>query len=190
MAVPAPRRLFTVDEYYAMAKHGILKQDERVELLDGEIVPMNPIGSPHSWCVTDLDDIFSPLRGSVRIRIQNPLRLDGQAEPEPDLAIVRQDAPRNRHPGPEDVLLVVEVADSSVRKDRGQKRRMYARAGIFEYWIVDLNAGRVEVYRDPVRSRYRAVRLLGPGDTVSPIFAPDLIVDVSTVLGKGRAEDG
>lgn len=191
MAVSIPRRLFTVDEYYAMAKHGILKPDERVELLDGEIVPMNPIGTPHSWCVTDLDEIFSPLRGKVRIRVQNPLRLDDRAEPEPDLVITRPDVPRNRHPGPTDTLLVIEVADSSLRKDRGQKRRMYARAGIFEYWIVDLNAERIEVHRDPAGSRYRSVRLLGPGDIVSPVFAPDLVVDVSTILGKGHPdEDG
>jgi Uma2 family endonuclease len=189
VAVPVPRRLFTVDEYYAMAKHGILRPDERVELLDGEIVPMNPIGSPHAWCVTDLTEVFAPLIGQIRLRIQNPLRLDGHAEPEPDVTIVRPETPRNRHPGPDETLLVIEVADSSLRKDRGRKRRMYARAGIFEYWIVDLNAGRIEVYRDPLRSRYRSVRLLRPGDTVSPIFAPDLVVDVSMVLGKGRAEE-
>ena len=190
MAVPAPRRLFTVDEYYAMAKHGILKQNERVELLDGEIVPMNPIGSPHAWCVKRLIRGFSPFSDRFILSIQDPLRLDEVSEPEPDIVLLQPDTPESRHPGPQDVLLVIEVSDSSLRKDRVQKRRMYARAGIFEYWIVDLNAGRVEVYRDPVRSRYRAVRLLGPGDTVSPIFAPDLVVDVSTVLGKGRAEDG
>jgi Uma2 family endonuclease len=189
VAVPVPRRLFTVDEYYAMAKHGILKPDERVELLDGEIVPMNPIGSPHAWCVTYLTEVFAPLIGRIILRIQNPLRLDSRAEPEPDITILRPDAPRNRHPVPDDVLLVVEVADSSLRKDRGLKRRMYARAGIFEYWIVDLQAGRIEAYRDPVRSRYRSVRLLRPGDTVSPIFAPDLVVDVARVLGKGDAGD-
>jgi Uma2 family endonuclease len=188
VAVSVPRRRFTVDEYYAMAKHGILKPDERVELLDGEIVPMNPIGSPHAWCVTDLTDIFAPLIGQIILRIQNPLRLDSLAEPEPDITILRSDAPRNRHPGPAETLLVIEVADTSLRKDRGQKLRMYARAGIFEYWIVDLNAERIEVYRDPLRSRYRSVRLLRPGDTVSPIFAPDLTIEVSTVLGNDRPE--
>jgi len=84
---------------------------------------------------------------------------------------------------------VIEVADTSIRLDRRRKLQMYARAGIFEYWIVDLNADRIEVYRDPVRSRYRSVMLLRRGDTVSPIFAPDLVVDVSTVLGQDRAEE-
>jgi Uma2 family endonuclease len=184
MAVPAPRRLFTVDEYYAMAKHGILKPDERVELLDGEIVPMNPIGSPHYWCVNRLNGTLAGLSDRAVIAIQGPLRLNGHAEPEPDIVLLRPDTSQTRIPGPNDVLLVIEVADTSLRKDRGRKRTMYARAGIFEYWIVDLNADRVEIYRDPVRSRYRSIRLLGPGDAVSPIFAPDLVVDVSTVLGK------
>ena len=188
MAVSVPRRRFTVDEYYEMARVGILKPGERVELLDGEIVPMNPIGSPHAWCVTELAECFAPLLGTARIRVQNPLRLDDQAEPEPDLAIVRRDAPRNRHPGPAETLLVIEVADTSLQKERGQKLRIYARAGIFEYWIVDLSGGRIEVYRDPVRSRYRSVSMFRSGDVVSPIFAPDLTVDVSTVLGKPAAE--
>jgi Uma2 family endonuclease len=188
MAVSVPRRLFTVDEYYEMARVGILKPDERVELLDGEIVRMNPIGSPHAWCVTELSEIFSPLLGTIRVRVQNPLRLDGRAEPEPDLVIVRRDAPRNRHPGPDDVFLIIEVADTSIRMDRGRKRQMYARAGIFEYWIVDLNTDRIEVYREPARSRYRSVTLLARGDTVSPQFAPDLVVDVTTVLGQASVE--
>lgn len=189
MAISVPhRRRFTVREYYAMAKAGILKSDERVELLDGEIVPMNPIGPQHGWSVTDLGEIFAPLLGTVRIRLQNPLRLDSQAEPEPDVVIVHRDTPRHRHPVPREVLLLVEVSDSSIRKDRGQKLRMYARAGIFEYWIVDLNTERIEVYRDPVRSHYRSVTLLARGDTVSPIFAPDFAVDVSAVLGTPRAE--
>lgn len=190
MAVSVPRRRFTVDEYYAMAKHGILKSDERVELLDGEIVPMNPIGSPHAWCVKRTTELFYWSRDRFRISVQDPLRLNDRSEPEPDIVILQPDTPEDRHPGPQDVLLVIEVADSSIRVDRRRKRTMYARAGIFEYWIVDLTAGRVEVYRDPIRARYRSVRLLGPGDTVSPVFAPDLQIAVSTVLGKGRVAEG
>jgi Uma2 family endonuclease len=189
MAIPLPRRLFTVDEYYEMARVGILKPDERVELLDGEIVAMNPIGSPHAWCVTRLMEVFAPLIGRIRVSLQNPLRLGHRSEPEPDIVVVRHDSPEDRHPGPTEALLVIEVADSSIRKDRRTKMPMYARAGIPEYWIVDLNRDRIEVYRDPVRARYRSVTILGRGDVVSPQFAPDLVVDVSTVLGKGRAEE-
>lgn len=189
MAVSVPRRLFTVDEYYEMARVGILKPDERVELLDGEIVQMNPIGSPHAWCVNRLTAIFSAGAGTRwMLSVQLPLRLNPQSEPEPDIMLVRRDAPQTRHPGPAEALLVIEVADSSIHVDRRRKMPMYARASIQEYWIVDLNADRIEVYRDPARARYRSVTLLRRGDVVSPLFAPDLIVDVSTVLGQVRSE--
>jgi Uma2 family endonuclease len=184
VAVPVPRRLFTVDEYYEMARVGILKSDERVELLDGEIVRMNPIGSPHAWCVKRTTEILYLSRGRFRVSVQDPLRLNDRSEPEPDIVVLQPDTPEDRHPGPTDVFLVIEVADSSVRVDRGRKRRMYARAGIPDYWIVDLIADRIEVYRDPVGSRYRSVTLLRRGDAVSPQFAPDLTIDVSTVLGQ------
>src|SRR4051794_17037268 len=168
MAVSVPRRLFTVDEYYEMARVGILKPDERVELLDGEIVPMNPIGSPHLWCVHRLDRHFSGFPDRSLVLVQSSLRLGPRSEPEPDIVLLQLDTPQDRHPGPEDVYLVIEVADSSIRTDRGRKRTMYARAGIAEYWIVDLQHDRVEVYRDPGRTRYQTVWLAGRGDTVSP----------------------
>jgi Uma2 family endonuclease len=188
MAVSVPRRLFTVDEYYEMARVGIIKPDERVELLDGEIVKMNAIGSPHAWCVTRLSRVFGRLGSRVLVWVQNPLHLDNRAEPEPDIVIVRPDMPEDRHPGPADALLVIEVADSSIRVDRGRKRTMYARAGIQEYWIVDLNNDRIEVYRDPLRARYRSLTLLGRSDSISPLFAPDLAVDISAVLGQPAAQ--
>ena len=189
MAVPVPRRLFTVDEYYAMAKHGILKPDERVELLDGEIVPMNPIGSPHAWCVKRVNRLFSAFPDRFLVSIQDPLRLSNLSEPEPDIVLLQLDTPEDRHPEPQDVFLVIEVADSSITIDRRRKRPMYARAGIPEYWIVDLTTDHIEVYRDPSRARYRSVTLLRRCDVVSPQFAPDIVVDVSTILGKGRAEE-
>jgi len=185
MAVSVPRRRrFTVDEYYEMARVGILKSDERVELLDGEIVRMNPIGSAHAWCVTRLTGIFAPLTGQIVVWVQNPLRLDAFAEPEPDIVIVRHDSPRDRHPGPAETLLVIEVSDSSIGADRGRKRRMYARAGIADYWIVDLNADRLEVYRNPSSGRYRSASLYRRGDTLAPLFAPEHAVDVSEILGQ------
>jgi Uma2 family endonuclease len=190
MAVPVPKRLFTVEEYYEMARVGILKPDERVELLDGEIVRMNAIGSPHAWCVKRLNRSFSAFDDRCLVSVQDPLRLDVRSEPEPDIVILQPDTPENRHPEPADVFLVIEVADSSISVDRRRKRPMYARAGTPEYWIVDLNAGRVEIYRDPLRSRgrYRSATLLGRGDTISPLFAPDTSVDVTMILGKERAE--
>jgi len=186
MAVSVPRRLFTVHEYYEMARVGILKPDERVELLDGEIVPMNPMGSPHLWCVTRLTRHFTAFPDRALVNVQLPLRLGERSEPEPDLSLLQLDTPQDRHPGPADVLLVIEVADTSLRTDRGRKRTMYARAGIPEYWIVDLLHDRIEVYRDPARARYQSVWLASRGDTISPLFAPDLMVDVSRVLGEER----
>ncbi|MFN8632344.1 MAG: Uma2 family endonuclease [Chloroflexota bacterium] len=188
MAVSVPRRLFTVDEYYKMAKVGILKPDERVELLDGEIVRMNAIGSPHAWCVIRLNRQFSAFPDQCLVSVQAPLRLGDRSEPEPDIVLLQLDTPEDRHPQPQDVFLVIEVADSSIQIDRRRKLPMYARAGIPEYWIVDLNADRIEVYRDPLRARYRSVSILGRGSTVSPSFAPDLVVDVSRILGQARAE--
>jgi Uma2 family endonuclease len=188
MAVSVPRRLFTVDEYYEMARVGILKPDERVELLDGEIVAMRPIGSPHAWCVKRLTRAFYGFEDRFIVSVQDPLRLNDRSEPEPDLVLLQLDTPQDRHPGPADTLLVIEVADSSIRVDRRRKLPMYARAGIPEYWIVDLNTDRIEVYRDPVRARYRSVTLLARGDVVSPQFAPDFVVDVTTVLGQASAE--
>lgn len=187
MAVQLPRRLFTVDEYHRMAKAGVFRDDERVELLDGEIVPMNAIGSPHAWCVTRLTEELVPLIGTLRVSVQNPVDLNRHAEPEPDFAVFRRDVPQNRHPRSTDILLIVEVADSSITKDRGQKRSMYARARVQDYWIVDLKGDRIEVYREPGARGYRSTTLLGRGDTISPLCAPDLVIDVATVLGN--AED-
>jgi Uma2 family endonuclease len=188
MAVSLSSRRFTVDEYYRMAKVGILRDDERVELLDGEIVPMNPIGSPHAWCVNRLSQIIILGLGTrFVVSVQSSLRLDREAEPEPDITVLRRDSPQTRLPGPGETLLVIEVADSSIKKDRGRKRAMYARARIQEYWIVDLNADRIEVYRQPGARGYRSTTLAGRGDSVSPLCAPELIVDVTAVLGEVAA---
>ncbi|MCC7367151.1 MAG: Uma2 family endonuclease [Chloroflexi bacterium] len=187
MAVSIPRRLFTVDEYYRMAAAGVFKPGERVELLDGEIIPMNPIGSEHAWCVNRVSGIFFRFADYLKVGTQNPLRLSDRSEPQPDLLILQPDTPEDRHPEPADVFLAIEVAESSPRVDRGRKRSLYARAGIPEYWILDLNAQRIEAYRDPVRSRYRTAALFGRGDTISPLFAPDLVIDVATILGKPPA---
>jgi Uma2 family endonuclease len=139
-------RAFTVDEYHRMAEAGIRGEDERVELIEGRIVEMNPIGSAHAWCVNRLTWIFAG-RPDVRVSVQNPVRLDRGSEPEPDLVVLRADAPQDRPLGPSDVLLVVEVADSSLGYDRQVKAPLYARAGIPELWIADLGGDRVEAHR-------------------------------------------
>ncbi len=150
-APPAPR-LFNVDEYYAMAQAGILGEDDRVELIEGEIVVMSPASSPHAGCINALTRILVQAAGDLAIvSVQQPLRLSELSEPEPDVAVLRwrDDYYRERHPGPADALLVIEVARSSLRADRNVKLPLYARHSVAEAWIVDLEAGRIEVYRSP-----------------------------------------
>ena len=141
MPVQASRRLFTVHEYYRMAEAGIFGEDDRVELLSGEIVEMTPIGSRHAAAVSRLIHVFTArLSGTAILRVQDPLRLDNYSEPQPDLAIVRlrQDFYRDAHPDAADVLLLIEVADTSGDIDRTVKIPLYARSGVAEVWVVDL----------------------------------------------------
>ena len=157
---------FTVDHYHRLAEMGILGEDDRVELIDGEIVTMTPIGPRHASCVRRLVAMLSPLVGSSAIvDVQNPLRLGEHGEPQPDVVLLkpRPDYYRQSHPGPGDVLLVVEVADTSAEHDRVVKVPAYARAGIAEFWLIDLSGGLVEVYRRPAGGEYAEHVALGAG---------------------------
>ena len=180
-------RPFTVDEYHRMAEAGILRPDERVELIDGRIVAMNPIGSPHAWCVSRLTRVLAR-RDDVLVNVQNPIRLDDRSEPEPDLIVLRLETPTDRHPRPEHVLLVIEVADTSLAYDRGTKAPLYARHGIPELWIADLGGQRVEVHREPSPTGYGLVRVFGRGEVVAPAFAPDFAVEVDALLGPPKSD--
>ena len=143
------KRRFTVDEYYAMARAGILSERDRVELIDGEIVTMTPIGPVHAAAVARATHALMRSAGERAIVwVQNPIRLDAFSEPQPDLVLLRprEDFYRAAHPGPADVLLVIEIADSSLRYDRDVKASLYARHGIVEYWLVDLAASTVTSY--------------------------------------------
>jgi len=159
MATEPRRRLFTVDEYYRMGDVGIFNGNNRVELIDGEIVEMSPIGSPHAAVVDRLNVLLQPLlRARAIVRVQNPIRLDVYSEPQPDLSILkfRTDFYRSAHPTPADILLVVEVADTSLRYDRQIKIPLYAGAGIPEVWLVDVDAEQIEVFTHPPASPDRA----------------------------------
>ena len=139
--IPAPpphARKFTVDEYYLMAEVGILKPAERVELIEGEIIVMPPIGPEHAWDVDRLNEILvSRAAGRYYVRNQNPVRLGDDTEPEPDVALLRRrpEGYRAAHPSPADVLLVIEVADSSLEYDRNIKAHIYGRSGVPETWV-------------------------------------------------------
>jgi Uma2 family endonuclease len=157
MGTDIQRRLFTVREYYRLAETGILNEDDHVELIDGEIVKMTPIGSAHAGCVNRLNALLQKCFGGRGIvSVQNPIRLDAYTEPQPDLSVLspRDDSYAAGHPGPEDVLLVVEVADSSLQYDRDVKTMVYAAAGIPEMWLVDLKGEHVDVFTSPQRTHY------------------------------------
>ena len=189
MALPATRR-FTVDEYYKMAEAGILGEDDRVELIEGEIVQMAPIGPRHAGELDDLMLLFvEQLRGAARVRVQNPVRLSRRSEPEPDIALVRPESERGRsykveHPTAEDVLLVVEVADSSLTYDLGPKARMYARHGVLELWVLDQRGDRLVVHHDPTPRGYATVRTLVRGDSIAPLAFPETTFTVDQLLGE------
>ena len=186
ISAPARRR-FTVAEYYAMADAGILSENDRVELLDGDLIVMPPIGDWHASSVDLFTNILPPrLQGRAIVRVQNPTRLDNNSEPQPDVMLLRwrDDFYRNGHPAPGDVLLLIEVADSSVEFDRTVKLSAYARAGISEVWIAARPERRIEAYTDPVGDSYSTVRYFGLGETVAPQAFPDIILEVAQIIGE------
>ena len=185
MAVPLTRRRFTVDEYYRMADAGIFSEDDRVELIDGEIVQMGPIGENHAGHVDRLTWLFSRRAGDGAIvRVQNPVRLSEYSEPQPDMTLLhpRPDFYTSTHPGSRDVLLLVEVADTTAEYDRSIKVPLYARHRVWEVWVIDLQRDRVEIYRDPAPNGYREIRVARRGDRLTPLALPDVALSVDDIL--------
>lgn len=178
------RRRFTVDEYHRMAEAGILHEDDRVELVGGEIVEMSPIGGRHAACVREVNYLLGRQLGEeLRVDVQSPVRLDEQEEPQPDLAVIRTKQYGRSLPTPEDVLLLIEVADTSLAYDREVKLPLYALSGIAEVWLVDLNGGTIERHTEPSESGYRLVRRAGREDTLESAALPALAIPVGAVLG-------
>jgi Uma2 family endonuclease len=186
MLAPAKHR-FSVREYYRMAETGVLRSDARVELLDGQITDMSPIGPFHGGVTKFLTEFFVVVaKGRWTISVQDPVRLDDHSEPEPDLMLLKPAADfyRNRHPLPDDVFLLVEIADTSLARDQEEKLPAYARAGIAEVWIVDLNEQTIEIYRQPHFAGYGEKAILREGDKASPQSFPDAVVDVAELLKR------
>jgi Uma2 family endonuclease len=174
--VEFPRRLFSVEEYHRMAEAGIFRPGERVELIEGEIVQMSPIGPRHAGCVINANRLFVTRLGErAVVSPQNPVVIQPRSEPQPDLLLLRPRAVSysREHPTPVDVLLAVEVADTTVRFDRLVKARLYARAGMPEFWLLLAMDGAVEVYRTPSAEGYASVTRHESGQTVSPFAFPD-----------------
>jgi len=186
MALQVTRRRFTVDEYHRMGDVGLLAEDDRVELIAGEIIEMTPIGSRHAVSVARLAMLFQERLGRrVVVWPQNPIRLGEHSEPQPDVALLRPelDSYASRLPGPEDVLLLVEVADSSLAYDRQIKLPLYASFGVREVWLVDLEAGAIEVYRQPGPSEYAVREVVRRGSAVAAEAVGGLTLRVDDVLG-------
>jgi len=165
----APRRLLTVDEYHRMGEVGILTEDDRVELIEGELVAMAPIGSEHIAASNSLNRLLVLAVGDHGIvSVGNPVRLNRHSEPQPDFSVLKpRDDYRKMLPRPEDTLLAVEVANTSLDYDRKVKLALYARSGIPEVWIVNLAANEVEVYRSPVADNYTVVARAGLAATLT-----------------------
>jgi Uma2 family endonuclease len=162
------KRAFTVSEYHRMAEVGILKEDDRVELIEGEVIQMSPIGSRHAACVNRLNAILSQAnpQGFI-VSVQNPLTVDDFSEPEPDLALlhVKADYYQGDHPRPSDVILLVEVADSTLEFDRGTKLPLYARNKIPAVILVNLPGNLLEFHSEPAGNEYRSVRMFRAGES-------------------------
>ena len=166
---------FTTGDYHRMAEAGILDEDSRVELIRGQIVDMAPIGAPHLGMVNRLNRLLSALlAGRGLVSVQNPIRLDDGSEPEPDVAVLkpRADDYGKATPRPEDVLLLVEVADTTIRNDRDIKIPLYAESGIVECWLVDIVGRAVEVYRQPMNGRYAEDERVRPDGTLKIAALP------------------
>jgi Uma2 family endonuclease len=169
-----------------MAEAGILSEDDRVELVEGDVIEMNPIGSRHAACVNRLNMLLSRVARKVAIvSVQNPIRLDEYSEPEPDIVLLRprEDFYVQGHPTPSDVLLVIEVAESSAEYDRNIKGPLYARAGIPELWLIDLPKGTVEIYTQPVNGAYEASKQVKGGESLVSQTLPEVSFSADAILG-------
>ena len=185
MATMLTKKRFTADEYHHMAQVGILAPRDRVELIDGEIVVMSPIGSRHSACVACANRaLINAVGEQAIVQPQGSVRLDLFYEPEPDLVLLRPQADfyATRHRTPGDVLLVIEVADSSLAYDRDMKAPIYAMAGIGEYWLADLIANAVWRYSNPERGTYQRVGRYHRGESIAPLELPTCVVPVDVFL--------
>lgn len=178
------RYRFTVEEYHEMGRAGVLSEDARVELIDGEIVEMTPIGTRHLACVVSLNHLLMHAAGGgYFVSVQNPITLNDGTEPQPDLSLLRtKPDPDGKLPGPDDVALVVEVSDTTLTYDKNVKLPRYASAGVPEVWIVDLAERKVEVHSEPSPQGYRALRTFVSGERVSSSSVGELSPPVDEIL--------
>jgi Uma2 family endonuclease len=185
VAESLPHYRFTADDYQAMGRAGIIPEDARVELVDGEIIEMSPIGPRHASVVTLLTEhAGAQVPGDVSVRVQQPVRLGERDEPHPDLALVRRRDYETAHPAPANIVLLIEVADTTRVYDRETKLRRYAAAGVPEAWLADLSSSVLERHTDPREGRYRQILIGHPGDVLPSTVLPELTIPVDIALGR------
>ena len=186
MSLQIAKRWFTVAEYDRMGETGILTEDDRVELVEGEIIEISPIDRRHAACIGRLTNLFGRLLAEIAIVwVQNPIVLNDYSEPQPDIALLKRrvDFYEPSLPTPDDVLLVIEVADTTIEYDRQIKVPLYARAGIAEVWIVNLVDEQIEIYAQPVNDAYQSRREARRGETINSPDIFNLMVGVDDILG-------
>jgi Uma2 family endonuclease len=189
--VAITRRRFTADEYQRMGEVGILHEDDRIELIRGDILEMAAIGFRHVYCVSDLDGIARDAVGNdAFVLVQSPFRLADDSEPQPDLLIVRRSLDRSALPTSADVLVVMEVSDSSLAYDRRVKLPLFGAASIPEAWIFDLNGYRIERHTEPYGGGYRTVEVARRGEKLASLTVPALTIDVDGLFGVQEESNG
>ena len=170
-----PYHTWTVAKYHQMAATGLLDESDRVELIEGELVDMAPIGSRHAFWVDRIaEGLGRGSRAAHMVRVQNPVLLGERSEPQPDIALVKRNNYAARHPGPDDILLIVEVADATLEYEREVKLALYARHAIPEVWLLDVNAGELTLYCEPAEGRYLRIRKPARNEAVSPTLLPEI----------------
>lgn len=178
-------RLFTVKDYHRMAEAGILDPDERVELLDGQIIKMPAKGTAHEAAITRTDLFLRERLGrGVLLRLQSPIQLNEYSEPEPDIAVAIPEPLfyENHHPTPSEVYLIIEVADTRLNRDTEFKARLYAQAGIADYWVLDVNERQLHAFQEPSPNGYQSEAILSAREAVSPLAFPDVTITVGEML--------
>ncbi|MGB3495129.1 MAG: Uma2 family endonuclease [Elainellaceae cyanobacterium] len=186
MTVQILRKKFTVGQFHQMMESGILTDGDRVELLQGEIIEMSPIGRQHAACVDRVNELLVRELGSRAIvRVQNPIQLSTKSEPQPDFAILqrRSDFYANGHPQPSDVFALIEVSDTTLEFDRTVKVPLYAQNNIAEVWMIDLNAEAVQTYREPDVSGYQQLQTFRRGQAIAFQAFTDIQFTVDQLLG-------
>lgn len=186
METEVAKKLFTVDEYYRMGEAGIFDPEARLELIEGEIIEMSPVGDPHIGCVNRANAVFARRLGDKAIvSIQNPVRLSRYTEPQPDIVLARPrpDFYAGRRISPEDIFLVIEISDTTLRYDCNRKMPLYAKARVPELWIENLQENVILVYRNPKHETFETSSVFKRGESISLAAFPEISFKVDELLG-------